>query len=63
MAPNLDVVGNIAGAETSVLEYSGCNAGVDIALWTIVGAGHAPGPWTASALDSIVDWVIEHPRD
>ena len=62
MAPNLDVVGNIAGAETTVLEYSGCPAGVDVALWTIVGAGHGPGPWNAAALDSIVDWVIEHPR-
>lgn len=61
-APNLDVVANIAGAETTVLEYSGCPAGVDVALWTIVGAGHGPGPWKASALDSIVDWVIEHPR-
>jgi polyhydroxybutyrate depolymerase len=63
IAPSLDVVANIAGPETTVLEYSGCKDDVDVALWTIVGAGHAPGPWKASALDSFVDWVIEHPRD
>lgn len=62
MAPNLDVVENIAGAETSVLYYSGCSEGVDVALWTIKGAGHGPGPWETSGLDSVVDWVIEHPR-
>jgi polyhydroxybutyrate depolymerase len=61
-APNLDMVENIAGAETSVLYYSGCREGVDVALWTIKGAGHGPGPWETSGLDSVVDWVIEHPR-
>jgi polyhydroxybutyrate depolymerase len=63
IAPNIDVVENIVGAETTVLEYPDCAAGVDVALWTIVGAGHGPGPWIPSALDSIVDWIIEHPRN
>jgi poly(3-hydroxybutyrate) depolymerase len=62
-APNLDMVANIAGAETTVLYYSGCIEGVEVALRTINDAGHGPGPWETSGLDSIVDWVIEHPRN
>ncbi len=62
-APNLDVIGSIAGAETLVLQYSGCPAGVDVDWWTLVGAPHIPFPWVPSALDSMVDWMIEHPRD
>jgi polyhydroxybutyrate depolymerase len=62
MAPNLDVDGSIAGAETTVLQYSGCAEGVDVDLWTLVGAPHIPVPWVASALDSMIDWMIEHPR-
>jgi poly(3-hydroxybutyrate) depolymerase len=63
MAPNLDLVESIAGAETTVLQYSGCPEGVDVDLWTLVGASHRPFPWAPGALDSMVDWMIEHPRD
>ncbi len=62
LTPNLDVDGSLAGAETTVLEYSGCAEGVDVTLWTLVGAPHIPIPWVPSALDSMVDWMIEHPR-
>lgn len=62
LAPNLDVVGNIDGAETTVLEYSGCAPGVDVTLWTLVGAPHIPFPWVPSSLDLMVEWVTEHPR-
>jgi polyhydroxybutyrate depolymerase len=58
VAPNLDVVGNIEGAETTVLEYSDCAEGVNVDLWTLVGAGHIPFPMVASALDLIVDWIV-----
>jgi polyhydroxybutyrate depolymerase len=61
-APNLDVVGSIDGAETEVLEYSACAPGVDVTLWTMVGAPHIPFPWVASSVDLIVDWVTEHSR-
>jgi polyhydroxybutyrate depolymerase len=63
MAPNIDVVGSIAGAETTVLQYSGCPAGVDVDFWTLVGAPHIPGPWVASALDSMVNWMLDHRRE
>jgi polyhydroxybutyrate depolymerase len=62
IAANLDVVGSIAGLETSVLQYSSCAEGVDVDLWTMVGAPHVPFPWVASALDLVVEWIIEHPR-
>jgi polyhydroxybutyrate depolymerase len=61
-APNLDVVESVDGAETEVLEYSGCVPGVDVTLWTMVGAPHIPIPWVASSLDLIVEWVTEHSR-
>jgi polyhydroxybutyrate depolymerase len=61
-APNLDVVESVDGAETEVLEYSGCASGADVTLWTMVGAPHIPFPWVASSLDLVVDWVTEHSR-
>jgi polyhydroxybutyrate depolymerase len=61
-AANIDLVRNITGAETTVLHYTGCPAGIDVDLWTIVGGPHVPGPWVPSALDSMVDWVIDHRR-
>jgi polyhydroxybutyrate depolymerase len=62
MAANIDVVGNLAGAETTVLQYPGCPTGVDVKLWSLVGAPHIPFPWVPSAIDSVVDWVIDHRR-
>ena len=59
---NLDVVGNIDGSETSVVEFSDCAESVDVELWTLAGAPHIPFPWVATALDSVVDWIINHPR-
>lgn len=61
-APNLDVVASIDGAETTVLEYSGCAPGVDVTLWSMIGAPHIPFPWVESSLDLMVSWVTEHPR-
>ena len=63
LGPNVDVVGNNDGAETTVLEYSGCAPGVDVTLWTMQGVSHIPYPWLPSALDHMVDWVIDHPRE
>jgi polyhydroxybutyrate depolymerase len=63
MAANIDVFGNDNGAETTVLQYPGCPAGVDVNLWTLVGGPHIPVPWVPSALDSMVDWAIDHRRD
>ena len=63
MAQNLDVLGAIEGAETTVLEYKDCAAGTDVTLWTLVGGPHIPFPWVASSLDLMVDWIIDHRRN
>ena len=62
LAPNLDVVASVDGAETEVLEYSACAPGVDVTLWTMVDAPHIPFPWVESSLDLMVDWVTDHAR-
>ncbi|MFK8048059.1 MAG: PHB depolymerase family esterase [Halioglobus sp.] len=62
MQDNLDVVGNIEGAESTVLNYSNCSEGIDVEFWTIVGGPHIPFPWVPSAQDLYVDWLIDHPR-
>ena len=60
---NLDVVGNIDGAESTVLSYTDCNEGTGVEFWTIVGGPHIPSPWVPSTQDLYVDWLIDHPRD
>ncbi len=62
MGANRDLIENIDGAETSVVEIPACAAGVDLQLWTLGGAPHIPFPWVESGLDAFVDWIINHPR-
>lgn len=62
LAPNLDVDGSIEGQETTVLRYAECVKGLDAELWTLVGSPHIPFPWVGTAIDSVVNWIIEHPR-
>lgn len=62
MAPNLDVLGGVAGAETEVLEYTDCADDTDVTLWTLVGGPHIPFPWVASSIDLMVDWIVDHRR-
>lgn len=62
IAPNLDVLGGVDGAETEVLEYTDCAEGTDVTLWTLVGGPHIPFPWVASSLDLMVDWIVDHRR-
>jgi polyhydroxybutyrate depolymerase len=62
MAPNLDVLGGVDGAETEVLEYTGCADGTDVTLWTLVGGPHIPFPWVASSTDLMIDWIVDHRR-
>lgn len=62
MAPNIDVSEGVAGADTTVLQYNGCPAGVDVNFWTLVGSPHIPGPWVVSAVNSFIDWMINHRR-
>lgn len=59
---NLDVDGNIDGAETTVLNYADCNEDTAVEFWTIMGGPHIPFPWVPNAQDLYVDWLIDHPR-
>jgi polyhydroxybutyrate depolymerase len=61
MAPKRDVDALVDGPETEVLQYRGCPAGIDAELWTMVGSTHVPGV-VGSAVDSIIGWIIDHPR-
>jgi polyhydroxybutyrate depolymerase len=57
-APSLDLVGNLPGAETSVLRYtSGCAGGSTVEVWTIKGGTHVPafGPAFAPA---VIDFLL-----
>jgi polyhydroxybutyrate depolymerase len=48
-------------AETTVSEWSGCDAGSTVQLWTIEGGGHVPALTPAFA-DAVIRFVAEHPR-
>lgn len=61
-AGNLDVLGAVAGAETEVLEYTNCADDADVTHWKMVDGIHIPFPWVDSALDMMVDWIIDHRR-
>ena len=65
---NLDLVAAVDGEETEQVEYTtGCDAGVDAALWTIEGGAHIPyfyfpGSGQPAFADFVVDWLLEHSR-
>ncbi len=48
-------------AETSVAEWSGCKSGAAVQLWTIPGGGHVPVISTSFA-DSVLDFLVDHPK-
>ena len=48
-------------AETSVAEWSGCKSGAAVQLWTIPKGGHAPAI-SASFADSVMDFLVDHPK-
>jgi polyhydroxybutyrate depolymerase len=61
-APNMDLVGDVAGAETSVIRYeAGCQPGGEVELWTMVGAGHVPN-LSAEFSPSVIDYLLSHPK-
>lgn len=62
MPPAINVMDSIDGNETTVLDYSGCQQGSEVTLWTIVGGPHIPLGYSPDSLDALVDWLITHPR-
>ena len=48
-------------AETPVEEWSGCDADATVQLWAIPNAGHEPR-LTAAFADSVIRFLVEHPK-
>jgi polyhydroxybutyrate depolymerase len=63
--PRLDLDSTLTAegdpAETSVQEWSGCDAGVTVQLWTIPDGGHAPSV-TSAFTASVIRFLDEHPK-
>ncbi|MGB8859344.1 MAG: alpha/beta fold hydrolase [Ilumatobacteraceae bacterium] len=57
----LDLEGNIAGAESTVSEYTGCPTGIAVDLWTIPGGAHIPGR-SDSFGAQVIDFLFAHPK-
>ena len=60
-APAIDLVTDLAGAETTKSVFSGCEAGVATELWTIHGGPHAPALSDAWA-PTVLDFLLAHPK-
>ena len=60
--PDIDLVANLEGAETSSITWPDCRRGTAVDFWTINDGTHIPGPWVDTGLDSFVDWILEHPK-
>jgi polyhydroxybutyrate depolymerase len=61
--PDFDLIGNIAGAETSRTTWPGCLQGSAVEFWKMNDGPHIPGPWVQEGLDAFVDWTLDHGRD
>ena len=65
LGAKLDVDANLADgadpAETSREEWSGCDAGATVQLWTIAKGGHVPA-LTPGFADAVVDFLVAHPK-
>jgi polyhydroxybutyrate depolymerase len=58
----LDLVANIAGNETKVETYGGCPTGIDVALWTMQGAGHIPAITRPGFVEAVWGFFSSHPK-
>lgn len=65
LSPKIDVDADLSDgadpAETSVLEWSRCDAGATVQLWTIPNGSHAPDLTPAFA-DAVIRFLVEHPK-
>jgi polyhydroxybutyrate depolymerase len=65
LGPRIDVVAGLSDggdpAETSVEEWSGCDAGATVQLWTIPNGTHVPA-LTPEFGVSVIRFLAEHPK-
>lgn len=48
-------------AESTVMEWSGCESGADVQLWTIPFGSHVP-PLSEALPDAVLDFLVDHPK-
>ncbi|MFT7670124.1 MAG: polyhydroxybutyrate depolymerase [Planctomycetota bacterium] len=61
-APNMNLAGNIAGAETTVMRWTdSCNAGGSAELWSIQGGSHVPF-FNGNFRVELIEWFLAHPK-
>ena len=60
--PPLDLDGSVAGAETTISRFTGCNDNRSIELWTVEGGGHVPAfDYDATFAPRLIDWFLHQP--
>ena len=57
----LDLIEDIPGPDTTIMNFNGCDAGGSSALWTIVNGGHHP-VLSPSFSDLVIQDLIGHPK-
>jgi polyhydroxybutyrate depolymerase len=60
--PSIDLELGLAGDETTVVAYEGCEDGVDVQLDTITGGAHTPNVDRARVGTDVLDWLLDHTR-
>ncbi|MEO7329263.1 MAG: alpha/beta fold hydrolase [Minicystis sp.] len=58
----IDLVTNLAGAETKKTAYKGCEANGDTELWTIENGPHSPA-FNATWAPTVIDFLMAHPKE
>ena len=59
---DLDVDGNVAGAETKVSRYTSCAPGTQVILWTLTGSGHISGNYAQDFPRQVYGFLKSHPK-
>ncbi len=57
----LDLVGALAGAETDVTTWTGCDGGTSVALWKINSGGHIP-IFQGGFMPAVLDFLMDHQK-
>ncbi len=60
-AAPLDLETTLAGSETKITSYTGCQAGTGVALWTMAGGSHIP-TISQSFIPGVMDFLYAHPK-
>jgi polyhydroxybutyrate depolymerase len=60
-AAPLDIVSSLAGSETTVTSYTGCQSGTGVTFWSMTGGTHIPA-FTPSFIPRVVDFLYAHPK-